>query len=60
MNISRLELFSSSLTVIVYVPVSKPAGTVQGRENVPLDVIGVCNYTIPSPISLVILISRRL
>ena len=39
---------------MVYVPVSKPVGTVQGRENAPLDVIGVCNDTISSPLSLVI------
>jgi len=45
---------------MVYVPVSKPAGTVQGRENVPLDVIGVCNDTMSSPFSLVILTPRRL
>ena len=45
---------------MVYVPVSKPAGTVQGRENTPLDVIGVCNDTTSSPLSLVILTSRRL
>jgi len=60
MNISKLELFLSSLTVIVYVPVSKPVGTIQGRENAPLDVIGVCNDMTTSSLSLVILTSRRL
>ena len=45
---------------MVYVPVSKPVGTVQGRENAPLDVIGVCNDATSSSLSLVILISRRL
>jgi len=39
---------------MVYIPVSKPVGTVLGRENVPLDVIGVCNDATPSSLSLVI------
>ena len=39
---------------MVYVPVSKSLGIVQGRENAPLDVIGVCNDIISSPLSLVI------
>ena len=50
MNISKLELFSLSLIIMVYVPVSKPAGTVQGRENVP-DVRGVDNDTTSSSLS---------
>jgi len=45
---------------MVYVPVSKPVGTVQGRLNAPLDVIGVCNDSITSSLSLVIWILRRL
>ena len=45
---------------MVYIPVSKPAGIVQGRENVPPDVIGVANDTTSSSLSLVILTSRRL
>ena len=32
---------------------SKPVGTVQGRENAPLDVIGVCNDATSSSLSLV-------
>jgi hypothetical protein len=59
MNISKLELFSLSLIIMVYVPVSKPAGTVQGRENVP-DVRGVANDITSSSLSLVILTSSQM
>tara|TARA_B110000014_G_scaffold184013_1_gene133058 strand:+ start:352 stop:495 length:144 start_codon:yes stop_codon:yes gene_type:complete len=45
MNISKLSVFALSVTLMVYIPASKPLGIIQGRKNVSSDVIEVANDT---------------
>ena len=60
MNTVTVSLLSASLTVIVYIPISRLLGITQGTENEPSAVIGVSNIAIIVSFSSAISISIRL